>query len=178
MPEYFGKESFYERSDSLYALLNLHNLSKFIIRNNSKTKFMKLKPLDLPSHLVRLKETPLQNFLHETSAYYKPIDIDDDQTGYNWTLVTMAIIVAFFIVVIIILLRLRTNKCYCRNKINGRQFANVHDLEGGEAKLSPPSSGEDIELSIIANPRDVSNESESGLSSFRRTDAMLAWRQN
>ena len=45
-------------------------------------------------------------------------------------------------------------------------------------KLSPPSSGEDIEMSIMANPKDVSNESEGGLNSFRRTDAMLAWHQN
>ena len=90
----------------------------------------------------------------------------------------MAIIVAFFIVVIIILLRLRTNKYYYCDKINGRQLANVHNLEGGEVKLSPPFSGEDIEMSVMAGPRDVSNESEGGLNSFRRTDAMLAWRQN
>ena len=89
---FFGKESYYERSDTMSAQLKLHNISKFIIWNNSKTEFMKLKPLDLPSHLFGLKEISL----HETSAYnYKPIDIDDDQTGYNWTLVTMAIIGAF-----------------------------------------------------------------------------------
>ena len=62
--------------------------------------------------------------------------------------------------------------------MNGRQLANVHDLEGGEAKLSPPSSCEYIEMSAMASPRGVSNESEGGLNSFRRTDAMLTWRQN
>ena len=88
----FGKESYYERSDTMSAQLKLHNISKFIIWNNTKTEFMKLKPFDLPSHLVWLKEISL----HETSAYSnKPIDIDDDQTWYKWTLVTMAIIVAF-----------------------------------------------------------------------------------
>ena len=47
--------------------------------------------------------------------------------------------------------------------MNGRKLANVHDLEGGEAKLSPPSSGAYIEMSVIASPRGVSNESEGGL---------------
>ena len=96
----------------MYALLKLCNILKFIIWNNSKTEIIKLKLLDLPSHLVGLKEVFLQNFLHETSAYYKPIDIDYDQTGFNSTIDTVVIIVAFFTVVIIILLQFRTNKCY------------------------------------------------------------------
>ena len=37
LPEYFGKHSYFERSDPLQALLKLHNITNFSIWNGSKT---------------------------------------------------------------------------------------------------------------------------------------------
>ena len=65
LPEYFGKHSYFERSDPLQALLKIHNITNISIWNDSKTDFVKLKSLKLPSHLLDLKEIPMQNFLLE-----------------------------------------------------------------------------------------------------------------
>ena len=43
LPEYFGKHSHFERSDSLQVLLKLHNISQFSIWNDPKAEFEKLK---------------------------------------------------------------------------------------------------------------------------------------
>ena len=63
---YFGKYSHFETSDPLKELLKLHNISHFSIWNDSKTDFVKSKSLNLPSHLLGLKEIPMRSFLRET----------------------------------------------------------------------------------------------------------------
>ena len=67
--------SHFERSDPYQALLKLHNISHFSIWNNSRTDFVKLKSLGLPSHLLDLKEIPMRNFLRETGIYTS-VDFD------------------------------------------------------------------------------------------------------
>ena len=60
------------------------------------------------------------------------------------------------------------------NQIIGRRLANVHDSEREDAKQSP--SSDDIEMSTMVNSKIVHNDSEGQSTSFKRTDAMLAWK--
>ena len=94
LPEYFGKHSYFERSDPLQALLKLHYITNFSIWNDSKTNFVKLKSLKLPSHLLDLKEIPMQNFLRETGIY-KSVKVDNVKSSTNWTVVAIAFFTIF-----------------------------------------------------------------------------------
>ena len=106
LPEYFGKQSQFIRSDPLQSLLKLHNTSHFFIWNNSKTEFAKLEHISLPSHLSGLKEIPMQNFLRETRAY-KTINFDDDESSNNWTLVAVILVASGFAIIVIVWLIVR-----------------------------------------------------------------------
>ena len=69
LPAYFGQNSYFERTDPLQALLKLHNVSKFSIRNNTDIESFKSQKINFPSHLIELKEVPLNHFLKETRRY-------------------------------------------------------------------------------------------------------------
>lgn len=173
LPEYFGKHSQFIREDPLQSLLKLHNTSQFSIWNNSKTEFAKLKHISLPSHLLGLKEIPMQSFLRETRAY-KTINFDDDESSNNWTLVAVILVASVLVIIVIVWLVVRKRKCYL-NQIIGKRLANVHDLERVNVK-QPPIRGEDIEMSALVEKQNDSHVLE-GQNSFRRTDATMAWVQ-
>ena len=62
----------------------------------------------------------------------------------------------------------------CLNQIIGLKLANIHGSEREEAKQSP--SFEDIEMSTMVNSKIVHNDPEGQSTSFKRTDAMMAWK--
>ena len=174
LPDYFGKYSHFERSDPLKELLKLHNISHFSIWNDSKMDVVKFKSLNLPSHLLGLKEIPMRNFLHETGLY-KSINFDNDKSKTYWTLVTVILIASVLSTIVIVWLISRKAKCYQVNQINGKPWANSHDLERVNVKQSP-SNSEDIELSVLKEQH-VSDKLEGQQTSFKRTDPTLAWAQ-
>ena len=173
LPEYFGKHSYFERSDPLQALLKLHNITNFSIWNDSKTNFVKLKSLKLPSHLLDLKEIPMQNFLRETGIY-KSINVDDVKSSTNWTVVVIISIASVLCIIIIVWFMLRKFKCSQMNRIIGKRWANNHDFERVNVKHSP-SDGEDVEMSAILKEQNGVDDLEGQQTSFKRTDATLAW---
>ena len=173
LPEYFGKHSYFERSDPLQALLKLHNITIFSIWNDSKTNFVKLKSLKLPSHLLDLKEIPMQNFLRETGIY-KSVNVDDVKSSTNWTVVAIISIASVLCIIIIVWFMLRKFKCSQMNRIIGKRWANNHDFERVNVKHSP-SDGEDVEMSAILKEQNGVDDLEGQQTSFKRTDATLAW---
>ena len=173
LPEYFGKHSYFERSDPLQALLKLHNITNFSIWNDSKTDFVKLKSLKLPSHLLDLKEIPMQNFLRETGIY-KSVNVDNVKSSTNWTVVAIISIASVLCIIIIVWFMLRKFKCSQMNRIIGKRWANNHDFERVNVKHSP-SDGEDVEMSAILKERNGVDDLEGQQTSFKRTDATLAW---
>ena len=173
LPEYFGKHSYFERSDPLQALLKLHNITNFSIWNDSKTDFVKIKSLKLPSHLLDLKEIPMQNFLHETGIY-KSVNVDNVKSSTNWTIVAIISIASVLCIIIIVWFMLRKFKCIQMNRIIGKRWANNHDFERVNVKHSP-SDGEDVEMSAILRERNGVDDLEGQQTSFKRTDATLAW---
>ena len=173
LPEYFGKHSYFERSDPLQALLKLHNITNFSIWNDSKTDFVKLKSLELPSHLLDLKEIPMQNFLRETGIY-KSVNVDDVKSSTNWTVVAIISIASVLCIIIIVWFMLRKFKCSQMNRIIGKRWANNHDFERVNVKHSP-SDGEDVEMSAILKEQNGVDDLEGQQTSFKRTDATLAW---
>ena len=173
LPEYFGKHSYFERSDPLQALLKLHNITNFSIWNDSKTSFVKLKSLKLPSHLLDLKEIPMQNFLRETGIY-KSVNVDDVKSSTNWTVVAIISIASVLCIIIIVWFMLRKFKCSQMNRIIGKRWANNHDFERVNVKHSP-SDGEDVEMSAILKEQNGVDDLEGQQTSFKRTDATLAW---
>ena len=173
LPEYFGKHSYFERSDPLQALLKLHNITNFSIWNDSKTNFVKLKSLKLPSHLLDLKEIPMQNFLRETGIY-KSVNVDDVKSSTNWTVVAIISIASVLCIIIIVWFMLRKFKCSQMNRIIGKRWANNHDFERVNVKHSP-SDGEDVEMSAILKEQNGVDDLEGQQTSFKRTDATLAW---
>ena len=173
LPEYFGKHSYFERSDPLQALLKLHNITNFSIWNDSKTDFVKLKSLKLPSHLLDLKEIPMQNFLRETGIY-KSVKVDNVKSSTNWTVVAIISIASVLCIIIIFWFMLRKFKCIQMNRIIGKRWANNHDFERVNVKHSP-SDGEDVEMSAILKERNGVDDLEGQQTSFKRTDATLAW---
>ena len=173
LPEYFGKHSFFERSDPLQALLKLHNITNFSIWNDSKTDFVKLKSLKLPSHLLDLKEIPMQKFLRETGIY-KSVNVDDVKSSTNWTVVAIISIASVLCIIIIVWFMLRKFKCSQMNRIIGKRWADNHDFERVNVKHSP-SDGEDVEMSAILKEQNGVDDLEGQQTSFKRTDATLAW---
>ena len=173
LPEYFGKHSYFERSDPLQALLKLHNITNFSIWNDSKTNFVKLKSLKLPSHLLDLKEIPMQNFLRETGIY-KSVNVDNVKSSTNWTVVAIISIASVLCIIIIVWFMLCKFKCIQMNRIIGKRWANDHDFERVNVKHSP-SDGEDVEMSAILKERNGVDDLEGQQTSFKRTDATLAW---
>ena len=95
LPEYFGKSSHFQRSDPLHALLKIHNITQFTIWNDTKTQIKEFKALKLPSHLVGMKEIPMQSFLRETKAY-KSVSVVNTRKNSNWTLVAVSIVAIFY----------------------------------------------------------------------------------
>ena len=173
LPEYFGKHSYFERSDPLQALLKLHNITNFSIWNDSKTDFVKIKSLKLPSHLLDLKEIPMQNFLRETGIY-KSVNVDNVKSSTNWTIVAIISIASVLCIIIIVWFMLRKFKCSQMNRIIGKRWANNHDFERVNVKHSP-SDGEDVEMSAILKEQNGVDDLEGQQTSFKRTDATLAW---
>ena len=173
LPEYFGKHSYFERSDPLQAVLKLHNITNFSIWNDSKTDFVKLKSLKLPSHLLDLKEIPMQNFLRETGIY-KSVNVDNVKSSTNWTVVAIISIASVLCIIIIVWFMLRKFKCIQMNRIIGKSWANNHDFERVNVKHSP-SDGEDVEMSAILKEQNGVDDLEGQQTSFKRTDATLAW---
>ena len=173
LPEYFGKHSYFERSDPLQALLKLHNITNFSIWNDSKTNFVKLKSLKLPSHLLDLKEIPMQNFLRETGIY-KSVNVDNIKSSTNWTVVAIISIASVLCIIIIVWFMLRKFKCSQMNRIIGKRWADNHDFERVNVKHSP-SDGEDVEMSAILKEQNGVDDLEGQQTSFKRTDATLAW---
>ena len=173
LPEYFGKHSYFERSDPLQALLKLHNITNFSIWNDSKTNFVKLKSLKLPSHLLDLKEIPMQNYLRETGIY-KSVNVDNVKSSTNWTVVAIISIASVLCIIIIVWFMLCKFKCSQMNRIIGKRWANNHDFERVNVKHSP-SDGEDVEMSAILKEQNGVDDLEGQQTSFKRTDATLAW---
>ena len=173
LPEYFGKHSYFERSDPLQALLKLHNITNFSIWNDSKTDFVKIKSLKLPSHLLDLKEIPMQNFLRETGIY-KSVNVDNVKSSTNWTVVAIISLASVLCIIIIFWFMLRKFKCSQMNRIIGKRWANNHDFERVNVKHSP-SDGEDVEMSAILKEQNGVDDLEGQQTSFKRTDATLAW---
>ena len=173
LPEYFGKHSYFERSDPLQALLKLHNITNFSIWNDSKTNFVKLKSLKLPSHLLDLKEIPMQNLLRETGIY-KLVNVDNVKSSTNWTVVAIISIASVLCIILIVWFMLRKFKCSQMNRIIGKRWANNHDFERVNVKHSP-SDGEDVEMSAILKEQNGVDDLEGQQTSFKRTDATLAW---
>lgn len=173
LPEYFGKTSIFEMSDPLKSLLNLHNISQLDIWKSSKMHMEKLKPINIPSHLIGLKEIPMENFLYNVNSYDK-VKVEDKNSN-TWTIVFIIIISLIIVLSIIICLRLRLKTCL-RHIINTK-WVNAHDCEA-TVKRSPVHGADgDVEMSVIVENRDVHNEPEGQTQPLRQTDAMLAWRK-
>ena len=100
----------------MQTLLKLHNITIFSIWNDSKTDFVKLKSLKLPSHLLNLEEIPMANFLRETGIY-KLINVDNVKSSTNWTVVAIISIASVLCMIIIVSFILRKFKCNQMNRI-------------------------------------------------------------
>ena len=101
LPEYFGKTSHFRRSDPLHAQLKLHNVSQFVIWNDSKTQIERSKSIGLTSHLLGMKGILMQSFLRETKAF-KMVNIDTKQHSSSWTISAVSPAASIFVLIIII----------------------------------------------------------------------------
>ena len=124
LPEYFGKSSSFERSDPLQALLNLRNISQFVMWETPH--MTKLKRMKIPSRLTGLKEIPIERFVRGTNNYEAVIvDNKDDKV---WK-VTLFIIIAVILLLILIIICLRIRGRNYLRQIIGKKWANVHDCK-------------------------------------------------
>ena len=63
---FFDKSSTFEKSDALKSILKLRDMTQFDIGQKFKNNFENVSKIDIPSHLLQLKEIPMQTFIHET----------------------------------------------------------------------------------------------------------------
>ena len=175
LPEYFGKTSHFQRSDPLHALFKLHNVSQFVIWNDSKTEIEKSKSIGLPSHLIGMREIPMQSFLRETKAY-KMVDVDIKPHSSSWTISAVSLAASIIVIFIIICWVLRKGKCFL-NQIIGKRETTRYDLEGVNVKQAP-TNGEQVEMSVLQEEGSVNHAFEGQRNTFRRTDAAMVWVQN
>ena len=65
LPGHFDKNSYSEMSDVLKSLLRLTNISHYILRQQAQNKLKGVGKLEIPSHLLNLKEVPMQTLYME-----------------------------------------------------------------------------------------------------------------
>ena len=65
-------------------------------------------------------------------------------------------------------------KCIQMNRIIGKRWANNYEYERVNVKHSP-SDGEDVEMPAILKEKNGVNDLEGQSTSFKQTDATLAW---
>ena len=157
----------------MQALLKLHNITNFSIWNDSKTDLVKLKSLKLPFHLLDLKEIPMQSLLRETVTY-KSVNVDNVKSSTKWTVIAIISIASVLCIIIIVWFMLRKFKCIQMNRIIGKRWANNHNFERVNVKHSP-SDREDVEMSAILKEQNGVEDLEGQQTSFKPTDATLAW---
>ena len=65
LPGHFDKNSYSEMSDVLKSLLRLTNISHYILRQQAQNKLKGVGKIEIPSHLLNLKEVPMQTLYME-----------------------------------------------------------------------------------------------------------------
>ena len=104
LPKYFGKTSHLQKSDPLHALLKLHNVSQFVIWNDSKIQIDRSKSIGLPSDVLGMKKIPMQLY------YGKMVTIDTKQHSSSWTISAVSLAASIFVLIITIWWVIRRGK--------------------------------------------------------------------
>ena len=115
----------------------------------------------------------MQNFLRE-AGIYKSVNVDNVKSSTNLTAVAIISIASVLCTIIIVWFILRKFKCNQMGCIIGKCWANNHDFERVNVKHSPPDV-EDVEMSAILKEQNGVDDLEGQQTSFKRTDATLAW---
>ena len=170
LQEYSGKNSIFERSDPLKSLLKLRNISQFVMWETPH--MTKLKRMKIPSHLIGLKEIPVECFVRGANNYEAVII--DNKNDKIWK-VTLFIIITVIILLIIIIICLRIRGRKCLRQIICKKWANVHDCDANVKQSPAHGAGGDVEMSVLLEDRNVNHEPEGQVKTLRQTDAMLAW---
>ena len=97
LPWHFDKNSYFEMSDVLKSLLRLYYISHYmyILKQQVHNKFKDLGKPEILSHVLNLKEIPMQTFVHGIHHLRK---VHTETTSF-WTFVDIAIIALIVIIV-------------------------------------------------------------------------------
>ena len=173
LPGHFDKNSYFEMSDVLKSLLRLHNISHYILRQQVQNKLKDVGKLEIPSHLLNLKEIPTQTFVHGIHHLRK---VHTATTSFwtcaNITIIAFIVIIVTAIVLMIIKLKYLPSHSFCLG-----EKVNEHDTKITDMKL--PTN--DVESTLKIVDESVLLESKGTSATCKdqpflgQTDARRAW---
>lgn len=172
---HFDKSSTFTKSDDLKSLLKLRNVTKFNIGRKFKNNFENSTKIEIPSHLLNLKEVPMQTFIHGIRHLGKV----KTETKSFWTFINVAIIILFILMGSIILFYILRFKCKSSHSLCLRRSVDEHETSVTVLKLPTDNdvkcqTAVDIEQSVPLNSESGSITSKDQ-KFLRQTDALLAW---
>ena len=173
LPGHFDKNSYFEMSDVLKSLLRLHNISHYILRQQVQNKLKDVGKLEIPSHLLNLKEIPMQTFVHGIHHLRK---VHTETTSF-WTFANITIIAFIVIIVTAIVLLIFKLKYLPSHSFCLREKVNEHNTKITDMKL--PTN--DVESTLKIVDESVLLESKGTSATCKdhpflgQTDARRAW---
>lgn len=164
---FFDRSSTFEKSDALKSLLKLRKMTQFDIGQKFKNNFENVSKIDIPSHLLQLKEIPMQTFIHET-RHLPTVNIKHKTF---WTFTNVFLIILFatigvIIVMYIIKFKLKTYHSFCSKRT-------VDERETAVTVLKLPTK--DVEEESVPHNSGGGSTTYKDQTFLGQTDAVMAW---
>lgn len=164
---FFDKSSTFENSDALKSLLKLREMTQFNIRQKYKDTFENISKVEIPSHLLQLKEIPMQNFIHGIH-HLRTVNVEHKTF---WTFTNVALIILFatigvIIVMYIIKLKLKSYHSFCL-----KRTVDEHETAVTVLKL-PTQDAKEESVPLNSGGGSTTYKDQTFLG---QTDAVLAW---
>ena len=161
------KSSTFENSDALKSVLKLRKLTQFNIGHKFKDNFENFSKIEIPSHLLHLKEVPMQSLIHGIRQLRK---VDVAHTTF-WTFTNVALIILFTVIGVvlfryIIKLKIKSSHSFCL-----KRRVDEHETTVTVLKL-PTKDVKEESVPLNSGGGSTTRKDQTFLG---QTDAVLAW---
>ena len=164
---FFDRSSTFEKSDALKSLLKLRNMTQFDIGQKFKNNFENVSKIDIPSHLLQLREIPMQTFIHET-RHLPSVNIKHKTfwTFTNVVLIILFVTIGVIMVMYIIKFKLKSYHSFCLKRTVGER-------ETAVTVLKLPTK--DVDEESVPHNSGGGSTTHKDQTFLGQTDAVMAW---
>ena len=165
--DFIDRSSTFEKSDALKSLLKLRKMTQFDIGQKFKNNFENVSKIDIPLHILQLKEIPMQTFIRET-RHLPTVNI---KRKTFWTFTNVVLIILFatigvIIVMYIIKFKLKSYHSFCLKRTVGER-------ETAITVLKLPTK--DVEEESVPHNSGGGSTTYKDKTFLGQTDAVMAW---